>query len=347
MSNVLYVVCWRSLHAKFENNWKWVKQKITIVHFIGFLVVRCIGFSRISAIWASCEGNYAYISEFHPANNSTRYTGALISKRRRRIDTSRRPLRRKGQTNSRAFSARPSILLPPSDTSFSFSHGPSCPVLSNALRRCSCVHTSTLSPPPPTPTPPLRLRACALSRAKRPHDLLSSLHRASSFSPLPIPPFRRFKLLPLSATTLPPLAVSFSHPTFFTRGRALTRAARAMGEKEHGWHMQNVATSIFHAGLFAEIYDAAIGILLLRTYLPTMLFLCVLFCSSLSLFDAVLPARFLILSELQPTRLLFFSFSTGRIIPRILENFQLPFHHPPTCWLFQIRRCNRMKYWQQ
>lgn len=42
--------------------------------------------------------------------------------------------------------------------------------------------------------------------------------------------------------------------------------------------MQNVATSIFYAGLFAGIYDAAIGILLLLLYPPTAFcfFLCVL-----------------------------------------------------------------------
>lgn len=39
--------------------------------------------------------------------------------------------------------------------------------------------------------------------------------------------------------------------------------------------MQNVATSIFYAGLFAGIYDAAIGILLLPIYLQRCFFLCV------------------------------------------------------------------------
>lgn len=71
---------------------------------------------------------------------------ALMYERRRRIDTSWRPHRRKGQTNSRALSEHAFSALFYIHPSFSFSRVPSCPVLSNTLRHCVRAPTRTSSP---------------------------------------------------------------------------------------------------------------------------------------------------------------------------------------------------------
>lgn len=121
------------------------------------------------------------------------------------------PAEKGKQIRTRFPRVRPSILLPPSDISSSFSRGPSCPVLPNAFRRCSRV----------PPSASLPHRACALPRAKRPRDLLSSLLRASSISILL--PLITAPLAPKFCAWLLPFHVppsSSSHPSFFARGRA-------------------------------------------------------------------------------------------------------------------------------
>jgi len=92
------------------------------------------------------------------------------------------------------------------------------------------------------------------------HSLSLSLYSRAFF--LLIPPFRRSKH-PRPDSSPPCAPLSSLTPS--CGGRALTRAReRAMAEKEHEWHMQNVSlSSIFYARLFAGIYDAAVGILLL------------------------------------------------------------------------------------
>lgn len=136
------------------------------------------------------------------------------------------PAEKGKQIRTRFPRVRPSILLPPSDISSSFSRGPSCPVLPNAFRRCSRV----------PPSASLPHRACALPRAKRPRDLLSSLLRASSISillPLITAPlaskFCAWLLPFFTSRHLPPLI-----PLSSREDARVNTCARAMGEKEHG-----------------------------------------------------------------------------------------------------------------
>lgn len=203
---------------------------------------------------------------------------ALISERRHRIDTGSLS-RRKEQTNSHALSARSSIHPAPIVRYLRPRSRAAHLVLSSPMRFAgAAAHASPFPHPPLPPTESMCSPACKTSS----YDLLSSPFRASSFS-IPPPPSHRcaslvskfrtpgfFPFVP-SPRHLPPLI-----PLSSREDARVNTCARAMGEKEHGWHMQNVATSIFYSGLFAGIYDAAIGILLLPIYLQRCFFLRVL-----------------------------------------------------------------------
>jgi len=140
-------------------------------------------------------------------------------------------------------SLRPSH--PPSNTTFS--RGPSCSVLSN---------TGFVGAAAYIPYPPPSHWACALFCAP---NVSAICTLALLFAPLSSLSSRRFspQAPGITRLLLPRLSL------FLSLFLCVNTCARAMGEKEHGWHMQNVATSIFYAGLFAGIYDATIGILLL------------------------------------------------------------------------------------
>lgn len=136
------------------------------------------------------------------------------------------PAEKGKQIRTRFPRVRPSILLPPSDISSSFSRGPSCPVLPNAFRRCSRV-------------PPLLLRSPTEHVLSRVQNVLAICF-PRSFGPLPSPssslslPLRSLRgsapgFFPFTSRHLPPLI-----PLSSREDARVNTCARAMGEKEHG-----------------------------------------------------------------------------------------------------------------
>lgn len=133
------------------------------------------------------------------------------------------PAEKGKQIRTRFPRVRPSILLPPSDISSSFSRGPSCPVLPNAFRRYSRVPPSAS-----LPTPSMCSPACKTS------SRFAFLAPSGLFHLYPPPSHYRS-----ARFEVPRLASSLSRPAIFllsslflrARTRALTRARERWARK--------------------------------------------------------------------------------------------------------------------
>lgn len=148
----------------------------------------------------------------------------------------RPPRRRKGQTNLRALSTlsiHPSVHLS--------THPSIYPTSSLCRRSRSRAAHLVLSSPMRFAVAARHSRACALSRAKRPRDLLflpfslSLLSCILLFFSL-IPLFRRSEHSRSDSSSSRPTIFPHFNPLFHPRGRTLTRARareRTMAEKEH------------------------------------------------------------------------------------------------------------------
>lgn len=217
---------------------------------------------------------------------------------KRRIDTRSGPPRcRKGQTNLRALSAlsihpfgpsiHPPIHLYPSRflfvPSFSLPRGPSCPVLSNALRRRSM--------PPPS--------MCSLACKTSPRFAASiSLFLVLSCIVLffcLIPPLRHSEHPRLDSSPLRPTIFPHFNPLTRPRGRALTRAraSERWPRKSTNDICRTYLTSLYFTRGCSQEFTTLPSAFFsyLPSYLPTVcFFLCILLRNAFFFFSSpVLP----------------------------------------------------------